>query len=82
MCSTDGTSQGRLPTASAASDTATVLGLKVHTATGTTISAVMAMAAKPPTTAGSSARASRAMARRGLPSSSRSTVRNTQGRPA
>ena len=82
VCSTDGTSQGRLPTASAPSATAMVFLLLVYSATGTTTSAVMAMAAKPPTAAGSSARARRAAPRFVLPRSNRSMARNTQGSPA
>src|ERR1700678_2662664 len=87
-CSTDGMSQGKLPTASAVSGTATaasrLLLTAVVAATGTTTSAVIAIAANPPATAGNSATASRAAPRQEVRGarSGLSMARSTQGRPA
>jgi hypothetical protein len=80
-CRRDGMSHGRLPVTRAPRPTTTRRTLAASRTPGTTISAVTVIAANPPTTAGTRARASRAAPRHDVwPGAS--TARRTQGRPA
>ena len=81
VCCSEGMSHGKLPAASAASAMAARRALLVNSTAGTRTRAVIAIAANPPITAGTSDRHNRPVQRHGA-SSGLTTSRSTQGRPA